>query len=397
MSSNPGRPAPSGPFGERTRAEVFALILTDGPLSRVEVAAKLGLSPSTVTRLLPPLLDGDYIRETGRAATALGRPRRLLEVNAARHLVVGVKISPTHVTGVLTDMAARVVGRAETPVPDTLPTTILRATTALTRDLLSGVDTSLVLGIGVGVGGHVGREAGICHTSALLDWHEVPVAAPLAEATGLPVVVENDVNTLVVAERWFGAGRDTRSFAVVTIGPGVGCGLLLGGAMYTGATGMAGEFGHLPLDPAGPKCLCGNHGCLEALASSAAIVRDLAHEGVRVSSAEQAAALARAGNPAAREVYARVGNALGRGLAALVNLLDLELIVLAGEGAAEHDLFGPAMTAGLRAHAFSKAAERPVHIDPATDDLWARGAACLMIGAAVAGPLTPPRVERHHP
>ncbi|HEY1177342.1 MAG TPA: ROK family protein, partial [Phytomonospora sp.] len=190
-----------------------------------------------------------------------------------------------------------------------------------------------------------------------------------------------------------------RSFAVVTVGPGVGCGLLLDGAMYTGATGMAGEFGHLPLDPAGPECACGNRGCLEALASSTAILRDLALGGVDASSPAEAAALARAGNPVAQAVYDRAGNALGRGLAALVNLLDLELVVLAGEGAAEHDLFGPAMAAGLRAHAFSDAADRPLHIDPATDDLWARGAACLMIGAAVAGPLTRPipRAERHTP
>jgi len=377
----------AGSAGERTRADIFALVLTDGPVSRVEVAAQLGLSPSTITRLLPPLLDGDYVRETGVAEGGLGRPRRLLEVNAARHLVLGVKISPTHVTGVLTDMAAHVLDRAEAAVPDTLPATVVEATAEIVRALLSDVDTGRVLGLGVGVGGHVDSATGFCHDSALLGWRKVPVAAPLTAATGLPVVVDNDVNTLVVAERWFGAGRGTRSFAVVTVGSGVGCGMLLDGAMYTGSTGMAGELGHLPLDPSGPQCACGSRGCLEALASNAAIVRDLARDGVHVASAEAAAALARAGNPAAREAFARAGDALGRGLAALVNLLDLELVVLAGEGAACHDLFGPAMTAGLRAHAFSDGAERPVHIDPATDDLWARGAACLMIGEAVSGPL----------
>ncbi|MEV0646020.1 ROK family protein [Phytomonospora sp. NPDC050363] len=381
------RPVPSGPFGERTRAEIFALVLTGGPVSRVEVAARLGLSPSTVTRLLPPLIEGDYIRETGTSAGGLGRPRRFLEVNAGRHVVAGVKISPTHVTGVVTDMAARVVGRAEVPLADTLPATALDATAGLARRLLAEFPAEGVLGLGVGVGGHIDREAGVCRDSALLGWHKVEVAAPLSRATGLPVVVDNDVNTLVVAERWFGAGREARSFAVVTVGPGVGCGLLLDGAMYTGATGMAGELGHLPLDPAGPLCNCGNRGCLEALASSPAILRDLELAGVPAVSIGAAAALARAGNPAAVEVFARMGDALGRGLAALVNLLDLDLIILAGEGAADHDLFGAAMSGALRARAFSDAAERPVHIDPATDDLWARGAACLMIGEAVSGPL----------
>ena len=251
-----------------------------------------------------------------------------------------------------------------------------------------------MLGIGVGVSGHVDPAAGVCRYSALLDWRKADVAGPLSAATGLPVVVNNDVNTLVVAERWFGEGRGVDSFAVVTIGSGIGCGLLLDGSLFSGASGMAGELGHLPLDPDGPLCSCGRRGCLEALACSGAVLGQLRRHGVPgVEDIEDAARLARTGAgphaEAARSAFAAAGDALGRGLAGLCNLLNLEKIIVAGEGAADHDLFGTAMNAALERHAFSEAArDCAVEIDPVTDDLWARGAACLVIKETVRAPLS---------
>lgn len=390
------RPAVTDLIGERTRAEIFAQVLTSGPVSRTALADRLGLSPSTVTRLLAPLVEAGHLRETTSEATGPGRPRRLLHVNTARHVVVGIKIAPTHVAAVLTDMGAQVLARAGCPIPDCTPATVLAASAGLAEELLAAVPgtASGVLGIGVGVSGHVDSLSGVCRYSALLDWRKVDVAGPLSVATGLPVVVNNDVNTLVVAERWFGQGRDVDSFAVVTIGSGIGCGLLLDGSLFAGASGMAGELGHLPMDPDGPRCSCGRRGCLEALACSEAILGRIRRAGVAgVESIEEAAALARdAGSPAApaaRAAFAAAGDALGRGLAGLCNLLNLEKIIVAGEGAAAHDLFGPAMTRALELHAFSEAArDCSVQIDPVTDDLWARGAASLVIKETVGAPLS---------
>lgn len=392
-------------IGEQTRAEIFALVLTAGPLSRTGLAQRLGLSPSTVTRLLPPLLEGDYLRETesgaGTRSSRPGRPQRMLRVNAERHVVIGVKIAPTHVSAVLTDMAANVLARAEESLEDRRPHTATAAAAALTARLLADVPAGgpadRVLGIGVGVSGHVDSVSGVCRYSALLDWQKADVAGPLSEATGLPVVVNNDVNTLVVAERWFGQGRDVDSFAVVTVGSGIGCGLLLDGSLYAGASGLAGELGHLPLDPAGPLCSCGRRGCLEALASRDAVLRSvreaLPPQAGGCPDIEHAIELARHGSgngrAVARSAFAGAGAALGRGLAGLCNILNLQKIILAGEGVAAHDLFGPAMVTALEEHAFSDAArDCTVEIDPVNDDLWARGAACLVIRATVRAPLS---------
>lgn len=382
--------------GEQTRAEIFATVLTAGPISRTQLAQRLGLVPSSVTRMLPPLLEHGYLREADDTAPqGRGRPQKMLHVNPDKHIVVGMKIGPAQVSGVVTDMAANVLARDEERIADCTPQTALSAAAALTGRLLSQAPEAAdrVLGLGVGVSGHVDSAAGVCRYSALLDWDKVNVAGPLQEATGLPVVVNNDVNTLVVAERWFGEGRDVDSFAVVTVGPGIGCGLLLGGGLFSGATGLAGELGHVPLDPAGPMCSCGRRGCLEALAGDRAILRHLQDAGFPCATIEEAITLARSGSNAARNValaaFAEAGSALGRGLAGVCNLLNLQKVIIAGEGAAAYDLFGPAMTRALEAHAFSTAAQDcRIHVDPVQHDLWARGAACLVIRDTVGATLS---------
>ncbi|MFF9813525.1 ROK family protein [Streptomyces sp. NPDC014006] len=381
---------------EQTRAEIFATVLTAGPLSRTQLAQRLGLVPSSVTRMLPPLLEHDYLRERDAAPHGRGRPQKLLYVNPDKHVVVGIKIGPALVSGVVTDMAANVLARGERPIDECRPETALSAAAALASALLEQAPQAAdrVLGIGVGVSGHVDSASGICRYSALLGWTKVDVAGPLSQATGLMVTVNNDVNTLVVAERWFGAGRDVDSFAVVTVGPGIGCGLLLGGNLYAGASGMAGELGHLPLDPAGPMCSCGRRGCLEALAGDRAVLRHIQDGGIAdCTTITDAIALARGDHAAARTVaraaFTEAGAALGRGLAGLCNLLNLQKIIIAGEGAVAHDLFGPAMQQALQTYAFSDAArDCEIHIDPVTHDLWARGAACLVIREAVGSAIS---------
>ncbi|MFD6076278.1 ROK family protein [Streptomyces hydrogenans] len=382
--------------GEQTRAEIFATVLTAGPISRTQLAQRLGLVPSSVTRMLPPLLEHGYLREADDTAPqGRGRPQKMLHVNPDKHIVVGMKIGPAQVSGVVTDMAANVLARDEERIADCTPQTALSAAAALTSRLLSQAPEAAdrVLGLGVGVSGHVDSAAGVCRYSALLDWDKVNVAGPLQEATGLPVVVNNDVNTLVVAERWFGEGRDVDSFAVVTVGPGIGCGLLLDGGLFSGATGLAGELGHVPLDPSGPMCSCGRRGCLEALAGDRAVLRHLQDAGFPCATVEEAIELARSGSNAARNValaaFAEAGAALGRGLAGVCNLLNLQKIIIAGEGAVAYDLFGPAMNQALEAHAFSTAAQDcHIHVDPVQHDLWARGAACLVIRDTVGATLT---------
>jgi predicted NBD/HSP70 family sugar kinase len=394
------------------RAELFSLALRFGPITRSQLATWTGLDASTVTRSLRPLIDDGYLHEAGppsgderggsgvapavggravagravagRAVAGRGRPVQALSVNPARHFAVGVKVGPTRASAVLTDLAATVLERRSVRLRSTEPSLVIRAVVSLVEELLadSGAERADVLGVGVGLSGHVDPSSGACRMSAILGWRDVPVRAPLAEALDLPVVVENDANTLALAEHWFGRGRGVANLAVVTLGVGIGCGLVLGDRLHTGVRGIAGELGHLPVDPQGPLCTCGARGCLEALAGDAGICELSGTD--TVSSAMGLAAGTGGAAARAQLAFRRAGDALGRGLAGLCNLIDPELVIMAGESAAAFGLMELAVRDSLAVHGFSGVgSEVRIEVDPGQEDLRTRGAASVAIRAGV--------------
>jgi predicted NBD/HSP70 family sugar kinase len=380
-------------MSHQTRSAVFAAVLSAGGLSRTQIAQRTALSPSTVTKAVAPLVTNGYLVETGIGTKrgGAGRPQTMLAVNRERHAIVGIKLHPDHVTGVLTDMGAHVLARARRRLRAGRFERTMTAACSVVDELIAGrASQAEPLGLGVALGGHVDVAAGRLVHSSILGWHDEDVAGPLRAGTGLLTIVGNDLDALTVAERWFGKGRGVDSFAVVSIGAGIGCGLLLHGRLYRSATGVAGELGHIPVEPDGPACRCGSRGCVESLASEAAVLRMVQERGGPVcSSVSHAARIARADpgadGEAARAAFARAGHALGCALATLCNLLGVQLIILSGEGVVAHDLFGPALEVAWRAHAFSTAArDCELTIDAVDDDLWARGAACLVVDEALS-------------
>ncbi|MBL1067664.1 ROK family transcriptional regulator [Streptomyces sp. 7-21] len=382
-----GELEPTGAAGD-TRAAVFTEILTAGPTSRTELARRLGLSQSTITRAVTPLLQTGYLAEAGARSSGGGRPQRILTVARDRYFVVGVRLAPHTVTAVLTDLEATVVARSALPVPAGAAPEDVLALAAQAVHFLRAADCrsgERLLGVGVGLSGHVDAASGRCVRSGTMGWSEVDVAGPLTRTLGLPVVVDNDANGLLVGERWFGAGRACDVIALVTIGAGIGCGLMLGGGLFTGACGLAGELGHVPIEPGGPRCSCGSRGCLEAVASDEAVLAAISRaSGVPCATMDEARARARGGEAAALEAFADMGAALGRALATVCNLVNPELVILSGESVHTYEFFGPACREAFQAHAFSTAASSCTLVThPADDEVWARGAACLAIREAV--------------
>jgi predicted NBD/HSP70 family sugar kinase len=218
----------------------------------------------------------------------------------------------------------------------------------------------------VTISGDVDHEAGMVHYSPFLNWRGVPLAELVEKATGLPVVIENDVRALTVAEQWFGAGAGIRSFAVVTVGTGVGCGVSVNGQVIEGAHGVAGEIGHLPVGGTDRMCTCGNTGCVEAVAATQPIVEQARQvTGNPRLSMNEAIRLAHKGDPEVRAIFARAGHALGLAIASVANLIGPERIIISGEGVASYDLF-------------AAAADCEIIVRPLPFEEWARG------GAAVA-------------
>ncbi|MEU6343530.1 ROK family transcriptional regulator [Streptomyces sp. NPDC046977] len=382
MRSTP--PGEAIPVQTPAASQIFTIVLSHGPLTRADIARRAGLSAAAVTKAVRPLIEAGYLVDEadGAARTALGRPANQVRVDAGRALFIGLKVTGDEIIGVLTDLCCRIRVARHVPLTSRDPGSVLAELAGLVQELRTEADGFgvQVRGLGVAVSGDVDRVAGVVRWSPFLEWRDIPLAEIVATVTGLPVTVENDVRALTVAEQWFGAGVGLTGFAVVTVGAGIGCGLVVNGTVVSGAYGVAGEIGHLAIDPAGPLCHCGNRGCVEAIAADPAIVRDVrAATGVAVADAAEALELAHRGDPGARAVYARAGEAIGRAIGAVANLLGPQRVIISGEGLAAYDLFADQIRDAFTAAAFGTAAQCDLQTRPLPFDEWARGAAATAI------------------
>jgi predicted NBD/HSP70 family sugar kinase len=310
--------------------------------------------------------------------------------------VIGLKVTPTDLIGVTTNFRAGIRAVRHQQVTDTSAESVIKRLAELAKELIETLDDSAgqagpLIGIGVAVSGDVDAQHGVVRDSPFMGWRDVPVASMLSEQLKVPVVVSNDVRALTVAEHWFGVGVDADSFAVVTIGSGVGCGLYINGEVVSGAHGVSGELGHLPLAPGDLVCTCGRRGCVETVASSDAILARVRETtGQPDLDLSGAIDLAHNGDEHAREAFDRAGEVIGSALAAMVNLVGPELVVIAGEGVADYDLYDQRMRQAFAEHAFGAAGDCRLMLRSHTFDDWARGAAATVIRSYVRGepPLT---------
>ena len=261
-------------------------------------------------------------------------------------LTCGIDIGGTKIAGAVVDATGEIVAEARVDSPATDAQAVETAVAALVRQLAA---EHLVTAVGVGAAGYVAADRSTVLFAPNIAWRNEPLGAELARLTGLPVVVENDANAAAWGEFRHGAGHDVDDQLMITVGTGVGGGVVTGGRLLRGAYGVAAEVGHLCVVPDGVKCGCGNLGCLESYGSGRALVRNSREH-------PSAALLARAGgdpdaitgplvtqaafdgDPFAIEQLARIGGWLGHGIASLVAVLDPALVVIGGGVADAGDL-----------------------------------------------------------
>ncbi|NEB81147.1 ROK family transcriptional regulator [Streptomyces sp. SID14478] len=363
---------------------MFTTVLTRGPVVRPEIARITGLSSAAVTKAVKPMIEAGYLEELPqgpRTVEGAGRPAHPLAVRPDREFFVGVKVTADELIGVVTDLRAQIVGIAHRiAVTDRSVERVVGDIAALVAEL-TPAHAERTHHIGVSVSGDVDRPGGVVRYSPFLGWHDVPLAELVGAATGLAVTVENDVKALTVAEQWFGEGVGADSFALATVGVGIGCALVVNGRLVAGGYGVAGEIGHIPVAAGtGPHCHCGARGCVEAIASEEAIVAR-ARRAAGDPDLDMAGAIDRAhgGDAAVRAVFDEAGEAIGLGLAAMVNLVGPERVVVSGEGVAAYDLFEEQIRAAFTTQAFGAAARCPLVVRPLPWEEWARGAAAVSI------------------
>ncbi len=230
------------------------------------------------------------------------------------------------------------------------------------------------IGAGIAVPGIIEMETGMMRKSANLPgWSDYPVRDEIERRLGARVFLENDANAAALGEKWLGAARDVDNMAMLTLGTGIGGAIILNGKLFYGMNGMAGEFGHITIEPNGVPCGCGNHGCAERYASATGVVR-MAREAIESG---QAPALAKAassdaefsaksiynlaiqGNEDAQRIFHRFGVALGMLMADLVNVLNLDMFVIGGGVVSAWDAFAPSMFAELHERSLVYAATAP--------------------------------------
>ncbi|WP_018501952.1 ROK family glucokinase [Parafrankia discariae] len=257
-------------------------------------------------------------------------------------LAIGVDVGGTKVAAGVVDAQGRMLASARRPTPSHAPAEVADAIAELVAGLRQEYD---VRAVGIGAAGWIDRDRSTVLFAPNLAWRDEPLREDVAQRVGLPVVVENDANAMAWAEYRFGAGRGQTDLVCVTVGTGIGGGIVLDGRLHRGAFGIGAEMGHMQLVPGGHLCGCGNRGCWEQYASGRALVR-VAQEMATASpeaarqmldgrtveelSGPDVTAAAQDGDPAAVKCFEEIGHWLGQGLASLTAILDPGRFVIGG-------------------------------------------------------------------
>ncbi len=329
-------------------------------MSRTDIAEELRLSRAGVTIIINDLIENGVIHETESRSTPSGRPPVVLELNSDCGLVAAIDIGASHLSIALGDLSTRILEETEIPfqVTDGPKHGLKIVATALQTMVDNcGLKIKDLSAIGVSVPGPVITDAGMVMAPPIMPgWDRFPIRETLEKLWDVPVTLNNDADLGALGEWAYGAGRGEKNIAFIKVGSGIGAGIIINQQILVGATGSAGEIGHLTVDTNGPLCTCGNHGCLEAFASGRAIVlqaRKLVESGKRTLLSEHdpntisvrdVADAAHRGDLASQEILNASGTFIGIAIAGLINLINPGVVIIGGGVAESGDL----LTAPIR-------------------------------------------------
>lgn len=333
-------------IGGSNKQQVLQVIRRFSPIYKAEIARRVGISIPAVIKIVAGLMEKGLVCETEKGVSTGGKPPQLLTFVPDSRLIVGVDIGTTNVLTILMDCSAKILRYRKVPTARGRDFSQVLAQVYKSVDaMVEGVEPDRLLGIGVAVPGLIDPETDLLRFSPDFGWENVEIVPGLASRYHKPIVMDNLTRAMAMGEKWFGLAEDAHDFVCVCLGHGIGGALVVQDELYRGQTGSAGEIGHIILDPNGPLCDCGKHGCLEAMASGNAIVkraRALLDAGRtsalpqflegpdRVLTAKSVFDAAKAGDALANELVNEAIENIGIGIASVINLLDPELVILEG-------------------------------------------------------------------
>jgi predicted NBD/HSP70 family sugar kinase len=330
---------------EGSRKRVCNVLRERGAASRAEIARTTGLSRTTVSTIVTDLIEDGLAHEREEQQGAdghTGRPPVMLSLNRSAGVALGLDFGHRHLRVAVADLSHAVLAETwcELDVDHSAEEGLDRAAEFVEQVLAeAGADRSQVIGTAMGLPAPIDRTTGAVEEASILPgWVGVDAAGEASRRLGLPIEVENDANLGALAELTWGAAKGSSDVVFLKVSSGIGAGLITGGKLQHGASGTAGEVGHMVLSEGGPVCRCGNRGCLEALASGPAVADLLASSRREPVTTRQLLELCAAGDAAAVRLIADAGRAIGVGVASLCNILNPQSVVVGGDLAAAGDV-----------------------------------------------------------
>ncbi|MGH2782242.1 MAG: ROK family transcriptional regulator [Thermoleophilaceae bacterium] len=357
------RPGALGSLRELNRDKVVQALQTLGVASRAEIARSTGLSRSTVSSIVADLQGEGLVvdrEDGGREAVGSGRPPALIALDASAGLALGIDFGKRHLAVALADLSHEVHAEQWVEMADDYEAEEGMALAAgLVERALDDAraDAGQVLGVGMGIPGPV-HETGMVGSSAILPgWAGTKPEERMTTLLDLPVRVGNDANLGALAEFTWGAGRGSRSVVYLKLATGIGAGMVIGGRLFEGTGGTAGEIGHTTIDDTGDICRCGNRGCLEIYAGATAIASLLSRSLAEELEPEAVLIRAASGDAGCRRALADAGRHIGVAVANLCNLVNPERIVVGGSMGQAGDVLLDPLRESVRLRVIPSAAE----------------------------------------
>lgn len=316
------------------RNVIIKLIIKEGEVSRSQLARLTGLALPSVMRIVDGLVAEGLVEDLGKGDSTGGRKPTLIRLNADYMYIVGIEIA-IESTIVITNFKGELLNSWTSPQmgfidPDALLNTLLNQMEFMLDE--KKIDRNRIAGVGIGTPGTNFKHMHLVKRSIMKGWEDMDVLGWFSDRTTYPIVVENVARTRTLSELWFGYGKDYKNFLYVFVDQGVGVGIVQNGMIYKGASGVAGEFGHMSVDYQGRECYCGNKGCIEMYVSAGAIINAVDQLGKETPEKNPTftEVVLQSEEPAVAAILKDAGDLLAFGIANLVNLYNPEAVVLGG-------------------------------------------------------------------
>ena len=383
-------------LSQKNRSKVLTIIQEQGPINKAVIAEQAMLSIPTVMKITADFEQNRLVKTVGKGESTGGKRPDLLEFVSDAYYILGVDVGRRKVKAVLMDMGANIVAKNSIPVieehvcvPEVFVCDVAEQVNTLLRQ--SPIQRDKIMGIGVGMPGIIDHQSGHVRFSPDFNWEDVPLMELLRQHFSCPIMIENGNRTLALGEYTYGAGKGASHMFCINLGHGIGGAIVNHGEILHGASGSIGEFGHVVMDPKGPLCDCGNRGCLEALSSGNSIAKRAEAE---IAAGKKTILTEISGKIEAKDVFDAAYKkdalsqeivrdaivTLGYAIASIINLIDPDVIVVAGGISKAWDYYEELLLKTVREHKMRYSGEKACsELNKLGDYGPAIGAATLLV------------------